>query len=299
MTAIDERPGVGVGRLLAVGALTVIDVLLVVGILSNHGILPFGDEETVAGEGIDPVGSGEDASGDSAGDANPGDGTSVTDDGSSVGTSVGESDETAASDEVPEVDDWPGGHGPVPEGPPVERLGLFDETGALVLSGSVPSWAVATELVEIAGSRLEGGVDSIDNRLTWHPDATSRLEAGTVRLDPAVLYPLGETAIPDEATEGLDLVAQIVIANPTVFVVVIGHTDDLGDTEDNAAVAFARANGVVSYLTDQGANPAQIVIASAGEDQPAASNETEEGRTINRRIEIQFVNFLSPTQGNG
>lgn len=275
-------------RLLAVGVLLVINGLLVVGILEKNEVFPF--EQSAVDEAADGSVNG-------ATDEDPTTGQTLTTDSSNPdplntnSTIPGQTDDEGT--ETGDIDDWPGGQGSVPTGPPLPRLAALDESGLLVLSGAVPSWATATEIVEVAGAKLPGGIGSVDNQLTWHPDASEQLQSGTVRLDPAVLYPSGSTAVPDEARAGLDLVNGILVANPTVFIVVIGHTDDLGDSEENASVAFARASGVVEYLQSQGSNPAQIVIAAAGEDQPTASNDTEEGRTINRRIEIQFENFLN------
>ena len=74
----------------------------------------------------------------------------------------------------------------------------------------------------------------------------------------------------------------------------IGHADTSGDPAVNAQLAADRAAAVVDYLVAQGVVPGQIVVASAGSDDPLASNDTEEGRAENRRVEIQFKNLLIP-----
>lgn len=193
-----------------------------------------------------------------------------------------------------DFDDWPGGRGTVPVGPPLPREALFNENGLLLLTGSVPSWAVAVDLVESTGGKLPGGVGSVDNQLTWHPDAPEDLRSGRARFDPPLLYPSGATAVPEEAKAGLDLVADILAENPSVFIVILAHTDDLGDTEENNAVAFARATGVVDYLRSVGAADTQMVITADDDPVPAVPNEGDEGQTFNRRVEIYFENLLSP-----
>lgn len=193
-----------------------------------------------------------------------------------------------------DLDDWPGGRGEVPVGPPIPREALFGEGGLLLLTGSVPSWAVAVDLVESTGSRLPGGVGSVDNQLTWHPDAPEDLRSGRARFDPPLLYPSGATAVPEESKAGLDLVAQVLSENPSVFIVILAHTDDLGDTEENNAVAFARATGVVDYLRAAGADDSQMVVSADDDPVPAVPNESDEGQTFNRRVEIYFENLLSP-----
>jgi len=300
MSAEDRSARASMVRLVAVGALSIINVALIVGILQKNSVFPFESVETAAnGVEADEAGAGgEAATGETLVTTQQSPDLLSTDSVTSVGTGANAQPGTDTGTAEP-FDDWPGGHGPVPDGPPVPRQVLVDDSGLLVLTGSVPSWAVATEIVNAAGARLPGGVGSVDNQLTWHPDASDRLEGGTVRLDPAVLYPSGSTAVPEEAKAGLDRVAEILAANQSVFAVIIAHTDDLGDTEENSAVAFTRATGVVDYLQSKGANLAQIVIASAGSGEPVASNETEEGRTLNRRVEIQFEGFLTPGPAGG
>ncbi len=193
-----------------------------------------------------------------------------------------------------DVDDWPGGRGPVPAGPPIAREALFNDSGLLLLTGSVPSWAVAVDLVEATGGKLPGGVGSVDNQLSWHPDAPDDIRSGRARLDPPLLYPSGATAVPEDAKAGLDLVAQVLADNPSVYVVILAHTDDLGDTEENNAVAFARATGVVDYLRSVGADDSQLVVSADDDPVPAVANDSDEGQTFNRRVEIYFENLLSP-----
>lgn len=213
------------------------------------------------------------------------------------------SDETTPTTEMPaqeqstatseDVDDWPNGRGPVPVGPPVPRLATIDADGRMTLTGSVPNWATAQALVQIGGSNLPGGPDDVNNQLTWHPEASADIRAGDVLVDSAATFGLGETEIVPPVPI-LDLAIQVLQSRPSLFVVVVGHTDDVGDEEQNAQIALARAEAVVAYLVEGGVVPTQIVVASAGEDDPTASNETEAGRDANRRIELQFKNFFIP-----
>ncbi len=194
--------------------------------------------------------------------------------------------------ESPEVDDWPGGRGPVPDGPPEARRIDLDPAGSAVVTGSAPNWATALLVTDYVASNLGVEPSAVENQLTWHPDAAEEVQSGQVLIEQAANFGLGSSEIEADSLPTLDFVAGLLQSRPSLFVVVIGHTDDSGDPDLNAQVASSRAGAVVDYLIGAGASPGQLVVAAAGEDAPVASNETEEGRRFNRRIELQFKNFL-------
>ena len=74
---------------------------------------------------------------------------------------------------------------------------------------------------------------------------------------------------------------------PDNKVVVRGHTDSTGSESTNRAVSEKRANKVREYLVaNQNVNPTQVTAMGLGPSQPAATNATESGRALNRRVEI-------------
>jgi OOP family OmpA-OmpF porin len=74
---------------------------------------------------------------------------------------------------------------------------------------------------------------------------------------------------------------------PDHKVVVAGHTDSTGSESTNRTVSEKRANKVREYLVAyQNVNPSQITAMGLGPSQPAATNATEAGRALNRRVEI-------------
>ena len=66
-----------------------------------------------------------------------------------------------------------------------------------------------------------------------------------------------------------------------------GHTDNVGSEEDNLILSKNRANAVRDYLIAHGVNPDRLVAKGYGESVPVADNETENGRSKNRRTEIK------------
>ncbi len=67
---------------------------------------------------------------------------------------------------------------------------------------------------------------------------------------------------------------------------IIGHTDATGNPEANQTLSVERANAIKAALVERGIDPARLQAAGAGEARPIASNQTAEGKALNRRVEI-------------
>ncbi|MEJ2154213.1 MAG: OmpA family protein [Desulfobacteraceae bacterium] len=88
--------------------------------------------------------------------------------------------------------------------------------------------------------------------------------------------------------EVLNSVAIVLKEYEKTTVDVIGHTDSVGVESYNQRLSENRARSVAEYLSSQGVLPARLLIAGMGESQPIASNSTPEGRSKNRRVNIQI-----------
>lgn len=85
----------------------------------------------------------------------------------------------------------------------------------------------------------------------------------------------------------LDRIAQILIKYPQTTIVVEGHTDSTGSDAYNQGLSESRALSVQRLLVDRGVAPARISTVGYGEARPVATNDTPEGRQMNRRVEIR------------
>jgi outer membrane protein OmpA-like peptidoglycan-associated protein len=81
-------------------------------------------------------------------------------------------------------------------------------------------------------------------------------------------------------------VSKMLKASPDIKISVEGHTDDVGEAEDNKTLSANRAKSVLTALIDQGIPAAQLTSAGFGEEKPIADNRSEEGRAQNRRVEL-------------
>ncbi|MGK6320788.1 OmpA family protein [Sphingomonas sp. DT-204] len=87
----------------------------------------------------------------------------------------------------------------------------------------------------------------------------------------------------------LDQVADVLRQYDRTYVDVYGHTDSTGSDSYNMGLSERRATSVADYLASHGVQPARIGTRGFGESQPVASNDTEDGRAANRRVEIKIV----------
>ena len=87
----------------------------------------------------------------------------------------------------------------------------------------------------------------------------------------------------------IDEVMKDIQAHPDTIVYVEGHTDNIGTEEYNKELSLARARAVARELNKRGCATNRIRIYGAGSTKPIASNDTEEGRARNRRVDVALV----------
>ena len=104
-----------------------------------------------------------------------------------------------------------------------------------------------------------------------------------------VLFDFDKTNIKPEFAAQLDALAGKYMSNgkDTISSMVIeGHTDSVGSDSYNQGLSQRRADSVASYLAGKGMDRSEMTTIGKGESEPVASNDTEEGRYQNRRVEI-------------
>jgi len=106
----------------------------------------------------------------------------------------------------------------------------------------------------------------------------------------ATLYfQYGKSALRDDSFKALQELSTYLAANGSSQVVVEGHTDAIGTVGINQSVSIQRANSIKAQMVSLGVNSDQIQTAGFGESRPIRVNDTEAGRSLNRRIEIILV----------
>jgi outer membrane protein OmpA-like peptidoglycan-associated protein len=101
-----------------------------------------------------------------------------------------------------------------------------------------------------------------------------------------VLFDTNQATLKPGAKEKLAKVSGILLAYPTLHLVLEGHTDSTGSDEYNLELSRRRADSVREYLVSNGISPSNIEAHGMGKDSPVATNDTAVGRQQNRRVEM-------------
>lgn len=113
------------------------------------------------------------------------------------------------------------------------------------------------------------------------------LKAVKVTFDSGILFAFNSSQLNSTSKASLTKFAKILGENPTMDIAIYGHTDNKGTLEANQKVSQNRANAVANYLKSQNVSNTQFkTIEGLNYSTPIASNDTEEGRKQNRRVEI-------------
>jgi OmpA-OmpF porin, OOP family len=96
----------------------------------------------------------------------------------------------------------------------------------------------------------------------------------------------GSTELTSDSDKTVNDLAQVLKAYPSAQVQLTGHTDNTGNPQGNQALSVARANAVKAMLVNDGIAENRMSTQGFGQDRPVASNDTEQGRARNRRIEL-------------
>ncbi|MDD4857253.1 MAG: OmpA family protein [Candidatus Krumholzibacteria bacterium] len=110
-----------------------------------------------------------------------------------------------------------------------------------------------------------------------------------ITFDSGILYDVDKAVLRPEAKTNLDKMAAILNKYPDTNILVEGHTDATGSDEHNLELSRQRAQSVENYLAGLGVDPSRFTVMGYGESQPIATNDTDEGRQQNRRVELAIM----------
>ncbi len=178
-------------------------------------------------------------------------------------------------------------------GPPVRETGTIRHAvfsgGTLYLRGAVPSADFGDQIVAAAEAVV--GEGNVINQYRIDPLAPAADSAPLYVAD-TVLFVSSQAGINPQFFPILDIGTRLLTVNENVRIEVIAHTDDIGSDALNARLSQIRADSVLQYWLDQGADPARITAVGRGEAEPIADNSTAAGRQANRRAEFIVIGIL-------
>ena len=127
----------------------------------------------------------------------------------------------------------------------------------------------------IAGAKIERVGEGID-----------------VTFDSGLLFDFDSDRIKPEAAKNLQELAKSLNKFGNSNLLIVGHTDSQGEDAYNMSLSQRRANAASAYLQSQGVPVARISTSGRGESEPVATNDTDAGRQLNRRVEVAI--YASP-----
>lgn len=133
-----------------------------------------------------------------------------------------------------------------------------------------------------------------------HALEIQRLQNETLKIDIAseVSFDFGSAGLKPAFTPTLQKVANILQRYPNTIIHVVGHTDSVGSESYNMTLSQQRAESVIGYFASHGVSRDRLVAAGRGESQPRATNDTEAGRQLNRRVEIYVKPVIEGQEAN-
>lgn len=120
-------------------------------------------------------------------------------------------------------------------------------------------------------------------------DVTRDGDVIKLNLPDGVTFDFGKSDLKPQFYGALDQVASTMAEYNQTIVEISGHTDSVGSDEYNQRLSEARARSVTNYLVGRGLMRERFEVVGMGERYPVASNDTDDGRQRNRRVEIRVV----------
>lgn len=147
-------------------------------------------------------------------------------------------------------------------------------------------------------AELDGFLSENQNLSTEHRQARETIErnlflvpvevGGSIRLN-NIFFDFDKATLRSESFAELDRVLPLFERFPNMKIEIAGHTDSKGSDEYNKNLSKARAGAVRDYMIKKGILPDRIIAKGYGESVPVATNDTDEGRQQNRRVEFKVL----------
>jgi len=117
------------------------------------------------------------------------------------------------------------------------------------------------------------------------------LKTGQVIRMNNLFFDTGKADLDPDSRPEMDRLVVLLKQYPLMKIEIAGHTDNVGDDEYNMKLSRQRAEAVRNYLLDKKIDPARLIAKGYGESHPCADNNTEFGRSLNRRVEFVILSI--------
>lgn len=152
--------------------------------------------------------------------------------------------------------------------------------------GAVIGGIVGATTGAIIGSNLDKQAAELQSSMDGRVQIIRSDDQLIVRMPQDILFATDSTAVSGALVSDLQTLASSLNRYPNTIVTVVGHTDNVGAAAYNMDLSNRRASAVASILISSGVGGGRVRAQGMGEDSPIASNSTESGRALNRRVDI-------------
>ncbi|MFU8811617.1 MAG: OmpA family protein [Balneolaceae bacterium] len=164
-------------------------------------------------------------------------------------------------------------------------------------AGALAGAAVGGTVGAIIGRNMDRKAREMEEELEGV--TIQRVEEGiAVSFDSGILFGFDSAALRPESRDNLQKLATILNRDDDTMLLIVGHTDSVGDENYNLGLSERRARSAATFMIEQGLPASRVEVEGRGEYEPIANNDTEAGRQENRRVEVaifaseQYVNRL-------
>jgi outer membrane protein OmpA-like peptidoglycan-associated protein len=161
--------------------------------------------------------------------------------------------------------------------------------GAVLGEGKADKILAGAALGAGIGAGVGGYMDHQEEKLARIPGTTvERVSEDLllVHFESDVLFDTDSAILKESARGSVEEAAGVILEYPKTAIIVQGHTDSTGTEAHNQELSERRAQTVAAYLVDRGVDGARITPVGYGEGHPIASNDSESGRSQNRRVDL-------------
>ena len=156
--------------------------------------------------------------------------------------------------------------------------------GRILIAALVPFVTLA--LVGCGGSKGHVKKRSLADQLAGENRTVTEGARGLIVSLPDILFDFDKATLKPEVESTLMQVADVLKQYPGLKIQVEGHTDNKGSDEYNQDLSERRSSAVFEFLVSEGIDASQMIHSGFGESTPVATNDTEEGRARNRRVDL-------------
>jgi outer membrane protein OmpA-like peptidoglycan-associated protein len=154
--------------------------------------------------------------------------------------------------------------------------------------GAIIGGAIGGTAGALIGRKMDRQAEEIKQSIP-NAEVIREGEGIIVKFDSGILFDVNQSTLKTNARSNIESLATSLKNNPETTVLIVGHTDATGSDAYNQKLSVRRAEAVRSYTIAQGIASSRLSTEGRGESEAISDNTTEEGRALNRRVEIVIV----------